>query len=102
MTDRYCCVPPLSRLVCDEWSHHLHGEESTVGAEGGHLRLLVHPGLGGLPPGAHQRTHLRHLKEAGMIPVTANPLLQSHKALDQQPGSNTINHQNNVSFQRCI
>lgn len=37
------------------------------------LRLLLHPGVGGLPAGADQRAHLRHLEEARMshhsIPV---------------------------------
>lgn len=54
------------RFVRDERSHHLHGDESGVGAREELLRLLLHPGVGRLPVGADQRTHLRHLEEARM------------------------------------
>lgn len=99
---------PPRRFVCDERSHYLHSDESTVGAGDRHLRLLVHPGLGGLPPGAHQRTHLCHLKEARMssIPVTltATPTPHPQKVKRRRTSSLGVimQHQNNVSFQRCI
>lgn len=64
---------PPCRSVRDERSHHLHGDESGLGAGDGLLRLLLHPGVGRLPFGADQWTHLRHLEEARMsrhsIPV---------------------------------
>lgn len=63
----------LCRFVRDERRHHLHGDESGVGAGDRRLRLFLHPGVGGLPVGADQRTHLCHLEEARMshhsIPV---------------------------------
>lgn len=73
--------PPPCRFVRDERSHHLHGDESGVGEDfGAILRLLLHPGMGGLPFGADQRTHLCHLEEARMshhsipvFPVTPCP-----------------------------
>lgn len=66
--------PPLilSRSVCDEWSSDLHSDESGLGASIGGLRLGLYPGLGGLPSGPDQRTHLRHLEKTGMRPVSPN------------------------------
>lgn len=57
---------PPCRFVCDERSHHLHSDESRMGAGGKFIWLLLHPGVGGLPLGADQRTHLCHLEEARM------------------------------------
>lgn len=37
-----------------------------MGAGGKFIWLLLHPGVGGLPLGADQRTHLCHLEEARM------------------------------------
>lgn len=59
------CTPPC-RFVRDERSHHLHGDESDLGKRHRRLWLLLHPGVGGLPSGADQRTHLRYLEEARM------------------------------------
>lgn len=68
------------RFVRDERSHHLHGDESGLGAGDRLLRLFLHTGVGGLPIGADQRTHLCHLEEARMshhsipvFPVTPCP-----------------------------
>lgn len=68
--------PDLGQSVCDERRHHLHCDESWVGAHFRLLRVLLYPGLGGLPPGSHQRTHLCHLKEARMSPIsfTTSPI----------------------------
>lgn len=70
----YCCMSTNDtlrfshpgRFVRDERCHHLHSDESRVGARQQLFRLLLHPGVGGLPLGADQRTHLRHLEEARM------------------------------------
>lgn len=78
-------LPDPCQFVCDERSHHLHGDEFGVGAGGKRLRLLLHPGVGCLPFGAHQRTHLCHLEEARMshhsipvFPVTPLPNSKCH------------------------
>lgn len=49
-----------------EWSHHLHGDESRVGPLNRFVWIRLLPGLGGFPPGAHQRVNLRHLEETRM------------------------------------
>lgn len=80
----YSMIFSSCRFVRDERRHHLHGDESGVGAREKQLWLLLHPGVGGLPLGAHQRTHLRHLEEARMrrgsipeFPVTQQQVLSA-------------------------
>uniref|UniRef100_A0AAZ3SH11 Peripheral myelin protein 22 n=1 Tax=Oncorhynchus tshawytscha TaxID=74940 RepID=A0AAZ3SH11_ONCTS len=65
-------LPDPRQSVCDEWSSDLHSDESELGASIGGLRLGLYPGLGGLPPGPDQRTHLRHLEKTGMRPMSPN------------------------------
>lgn len=57
--------PLLPRSVRDECGVHLHSPAPGVAFHLGQLlRLRLHPGLGGLPPGASQRCHLCDLAEA--------------------------------------
>uniref|UniRef100_A0A2K5KU12 Peripheral myelin protein 22 n=1 Tax=Cercocebus atys TaxID=9531 RepID=A0A2K5KU12_CERAT len=60
-------LPNPSWSVCDECCGHLHGEAPGMASQHGLLlRLCLHPGLGGLPPGPSQRCHLRDLAETRM------------------------------------
>ncbi|KAL2297542.1 hypothetical protein Nmel_016082 [Mimus melanotis] len=63
-------LPDPGRAVCDEWRCHLHSEAHGLAPRlGKHLlRLRLHPGVAGLPPGPGQRHHLRHPPEARVTP----------------------------------
>ncbi len=68
------------RSVCDEWGHHLHGDES--GAEKGEwwLRIRLHPGLAGFSSHAHQWLHL-HCPEEERMRVQASGIVVELRTL---------------------
>lgn len=68
LTNAFPVLP--RRAVCDEWRCHLHSEAHGLAPSlGKHfLRLRLHPGVAGLPPGPGQRHHLRHPTEARVTP----------------------------------
>ncbi|PNJ31618.1 PMP22 isoform 2 [Pongo abelii] len=60
-------LPNSCWSVRDERCGHLHGEAPGVASQLGLLlRLRLHLGVGGLPPGPSQRCHLRDLAETRM------------------------------------
>uniref|UniRef100_A0A8C9MJV7 Peripheral myelin protein 22 n=1 Tax=Serinus canaria TaxID=9135 RepID=A0A8C9MJV7_SERCA len=63
-------LPDPGRAVRDERRCHLHSEAHGLAASlGKHLlRLRLHPGLAGLPPGPGQRHRLCHPAEARVTP----------------------------------